>query len=84
MQQSPGLDAQAVAADIARRHRDRDRLRSGSSRRLRRSPQLESAVLNLALNAQDAMASGGRLSITTANVSLDNQDHKIHPEVRRS
>jgi PAS domain S-box-containing protein len=44
--------------------------------------QLESAILNLALNAQDAMASGGRLSITTANASLDNQDHNIHPEVR--
>jgi PAS domain S-box-containing protein len=44
--------------------------------------QLESAILNLALNAQDAMASGGRLCITTANASLDNQDHNLHPEVR--
>jgi PAS domain S-box-containing protein len=44
--------------------------------------QLESAILNLALNAQDAMGSGGRLSITTANASLDNQDHNLHPEVR--
>jgi len=44
--------------------------------------QLESAILNLALNAQDAMASGGRLSITTANAALDNQDHNLHPEVR--
>jgi CheY-like chemotaxis protein len=44
--------------------------------------QLESAILNLALNAQDAMASGGRLRITTANAALDNQDHNVHPEVR--
>ena len=28
------------------------------------------------------MPSGGRLIITTANASLDNQDHNIHPDVR--
>jgi PAS domain S-box-containing protein len=44
--------------------------------------QLESAILNLSLNAQDAMAAGGRLSITTGNVSLDGQYHGMHPEVR--
>jgi len=44
--------------------------------------QLESAVLNLALNAQDAMSSGGRLSISTANASLDHLDHNLHPEVK--
>ncbi len=43
--------------------------------------QLESAIINLSLNAQDAMASGGRLSITTANVSLDGQYHMLNPEV---
>ena len=44
--------------------------------------QLESAILNLALNAQDAMAGGGRLTITTASASLDAQYQRLHPEVR--
>jgi PAS domain S-box-containing protein len=44
--------------------------------------QLESAILNLALNAQDAMSAGGRLSISTANALLDNREHNIHPDVR--
>jgi PAS domain S-box-containing protein len=43
--------------------------------------QLESAIINLALNAQDAMEGGGRLSITTANVSLDGSYRGVHPEV---
>jgi CheY-like chemotaxis protein len=43
--------------------------------------QLTTAVLNLALNARDAMPRGGKLTLETANIHLDQDYAKMNSEV---
>ena len=46
------------------------------------APQLQSALLNLAINARDAMPHGGSLTIEVSRTRLDADYAQMYPEVR--
>jgi signal transduction histidine kinase len=86
------LDLNAVVADTSKMlHRligEDIRFRTildPAIKRVKADPgQIEQVLMNLAVNARDAMPDGGSLSIETANVYLDEEYARHHVEVQPS
>jgi PAS domain S-box-containing protein len=80
------LDLNAVLADVGKMlHRllgeniEVTVLPAASLGRVKADPgQMEQVMLNLAVNSRDAMPTGGRLTIETCDVELDENDSRSH------
>jgi signal transduction histidine kinase/CheY-like chemotaxis protein len=57
------------------------RVQPGLGRVMADPSQVEQVIMNLAINARDAMSKGGTLTIETQDVYLDESYPQIHPEV---
>ncbi len=83
------LDLNVVLADVARMlHRligesiEVKVVAAPSLGRVKADPgQMEQAILNLAVNSRDAMPAGGRLTIATSDVELNEDDSRNHEGV---
>lgn len=60
----------------------RTTIRGGGNEALIDGPQLQNALLNLTLNARDAMPRGGQLTIEVSRVHLDMDYAQMYPQVR--
>jgi PAS domain S-box-containing protein len=84
------IDLNAVVADISKLLRpligeDIEVVVNGAANlgRTKADPgQVEQVIMNLAVNARDAMPSGGKLIIETRNVDLDNSYQRAHANVK--
>ena len=83
------VDLNAVVADIERMLQrligEDIRITSALAEGLHRvkvdPTQIEQVLMNLVINARDAMSGGGRLMLETGNVDLDETYTQSHPEV---
>ena len=76
----PGDDRHA-AAHARRAYPDRDVVAGGLWNTLVDPSQVENAILNMAINARDAMPEGGKLTIEAGNAYLDDSYAAEHMEV---
>ena len=45
--------------------------------------QIEQVLMNLCINARDAMVDGGRIDVVTRNIKLDDREPRRHPDLKR-